>query len=337
MKKILITGAAGTIGTACCEYFIRNGYYVIGIDNDYRGRILGPEASIKKNKEYLINKYSDLEFYDFDISEDNKIEEILGNHKVKALIHCASQPSHPKSIEIPYADFINNVVNTVKLLEILKNKSKDTVFVFCSSNKVYGENPNSFELVESETRYNFKDIIGIDETCSLDHTLHTPLGASKLAADIYTQEYLRLYDLPAGVFRLSCVTGIYAKAIESHNWIPYIINKIKNQEVIKIFGYKGKQVRDIIDASDVAKVFDLFINNPAKDNVFNLGGGAENSISILELIKIIENQFGCRVQKDFLDKRMGDHCVYISDNTKIENLYNFKPTLSYKSIIKNFI
>jgi len=238
-----------------------------------------------------------------------------------------------------------NAFGTVVILEALRKFSKNSIFILCSTNKVYGERPNEFKLIEKDTRYDYMEIDGIDETLSVDNTMHTPMGASKLSADIYTQEYHKTYGIKTATFRLGCITGTSAKSVEMHNWLPFFFKKNLSGEMLSIFGFKGKQVRDLIDARDLVEAFYLFFKNPKPGEIYNLGGGRINSISLIEAIHKIEKLTGKKSNYILQEKRLADHQVYVTDFSKFRNNYpewNIKINLDiifndlYNSLKHNF-
>lgn len=319
-NKVLITGAAGLVGSECCKLFSERGYKVIGIDNYMRGRIFGNEASTRETMENLLRQYS-IEHYDMDFRDARIIPLIK---KADAIIHTAAQPSHPKSIEIPLEDFQINAFGTLFLLENIRKYNKDAVFVFCSTNKVYGDAPNYFSYEKVGKRFEPIDLSlmdGFDETLRTDRCMHTPFGVSKLAGDLYAQEYALLYGLKTGVFRMGCITGGAAKAVEMHNWEPYFIRKALTGETLAIYGYGGYQVRDIIHARDLAELFYDFVKNPKAGEVYNLGGGRKNSISLLESFDLIEEVTGKKINYKLGPAREGDHIWWISNINKAMSHY----------------
>jgi len=256
--KVLITGGAGLVGSECCRLFAERGWSIISVDNYMRGKIFGKDGDTSVTMRRLMKEYN-IEHYEMDI-RDEKIVEIL--KKVDVIIHTAAQPSHPKSIEIPLEDFQINAWGTLFLLENVRRYNKDVVFVYCSTNKVYGDAPNYYSYRIVGKRYEPIDPQlwdGFDENLRIDQTLHTPFGVSKTAADLYVQEYARLYGIKTGVFRMGCITGGYAMAVEQHNWEPYFVRKALTGETLTIYGYEGYQVRDIIHARDLARLF--FMNS----------------------------------------------------------------------------
>jgi CDP-paratose 2-epimerase len=333
--NILVTGAAGSIGSEACLYFTDKGHTVVGIDNFFRGKLFGDDGNTRNTANYLENF---IEFEEHDIQD----EAALKPHVFMAdvIIHTAAQPSHPKSIEIPIIDKKINIDGTLNLLELVRKVNPKCMFLFCSTNKVYGENPNNLPIIETETRYDYAYSDGVDENMSLDKTKHTPFGVSKVAGDLYVQEYARLYGLTTGIFRLGCITGSRAKAVELHNWEPYFVKKNLTGEKLNIYGFKGKQVRDVIHVYDFVTLLDRFIQNPPKSpgEVFNVGGGRQNSISLLESIDLIEDITGNKMKYEVCEGREGDHKVYISDISKAKQTFmGWDITWSLKDIFTELV
>lgn len=331
--KVLITGGAGLVGSHCCEYYAKQGHKVVAVDNFLRGKLFGNEGDTKINADYLTKHFSNIEFHNIDIRDVNKLQELIKGSDL--IIHTAAQPSHPKSIEIPLEDFSINAFGTLQLLEFARKIADNAVFIFCSTNKVYGENPNKLPMVEKETRYDYADRDGIDETLSVDYTMHTPFGVSKLTADVYCQEYGRLYGLKTGIFRLSCITGPMARAVELQNWEPFFVWTNLQDKILNVYGFKGKQVRDVIDARDLVRAFDAFFKKPMEGEIFNMGGGRKNSISLLESFKIIEKLTGKPMKFELKPKREADHQVYISDLAKFKSHYDWKIEIGIEQIFKD--
>jgi len=316
--KVLVTGAAGLVGFHACEFFINRGDEIVAVDNNMRKQLFGNGGDTSPNAQLLRKRYG-IMVLDVDIRSESMPNLIEG---CNLIIHCASQPSHPQSLEIPVVDADINVRGTLNILEGTRQRAKDAVVIFCSTNKVYGENVHKLPVHEEKTRYCYDDgVEGVDETTPVDQTVHTPFGVSKLAADLYCQEYARTYGLKTGIFRLSCITGPRARAVEAQNWEPYFIAKNMRHERLRIFGYKGKQVRDIIDARDLVQAFAYFASSPRPGAVYNLGGGTSNSISLLESMELIESMTGNRFDYVFAPKREGDHMIYITNFRKFTKDY----------------
>lgn len=331
--KVLVTGGAGLVGSHACEFYARQGHEIIAIDNYSRGVLFGEMGNTKANAEFLMKTFPNVKFYDIDIRDEKRMEQLIKGSDL--VIHTAAQPSHPKSIEIPLEDFSINALGTLLLLETVRKMADEAVFIHCSTNKVYGENPNKIPTVEKETRYDYTDRDGVDENMPIDHTMHTPFGVSKLAADLYAQEYGELYGLKTGIFRMGCITGPRAMAVEAHNWEPYFLWVNMTGRTLNVYGFKGKQVRDVIDARDLVQAFDRFFQKPRPGEVYNMGGGRENSISLLESFKVIENITRKPMQYDLKPKREGDHKVYISDLRKFKSHYDWRIRISLDQIFRD--
>jgi CDP-paratose 2-epimerase len=280
---------------------------VIGIDNDMRAKFFGPEGSVKKNR----IEHENYIHHDLDIAEAHKIL----SPSFDLIIHCAAQPSHDWSAKNPLLDFGVNAVGTLLLLEGVRQQCPHAVFIFASTNKVYGDNPNKLTLHEGKNRYH-ADIAGIDESMSLDHCVHSVFGVSKTAADLMCQEYGKNFGLKTGIFRCGCITGGRHAGVELHGFLSYVVKCKKAGKVYKIYGYKGKQVRDNIHARDLVNAFDHFFQNPRPGEAYNMGGGENCNLSVLEALKIFN------VPYDYIDEaRVGDHIWYISDVSKFQNHY----------------
>ena len=328
--KVVVTGGAGLVGSECCRLFAQEGHNVVSVDNYMRGQAFGPEGDTRHVIGSLVREFENISHVEADIRDIDKMLPIIVD--ADAVIHAAAQPSHPKSIELPLEDFSINASGTLHLLELIRQNSPEAIFVYCSTNKVYGDYPNSLPIVENETRYDFRDVDGISEDLPIDQSMHTPFGVSKVAADLYTQEYARLYGIKTGVFRMSCITGGAAQAVEMHNWEPYFMRKNLTGETLTIYGFKGKQVRDVIHARDLARLFRLFVDNPRPGEVYNIGGGRSNAISLLEAIELIESITGKRMKYKFEHAREGDHQVYITDLTKISMHYDWHVSIALSDI-----
>lgn len=321
LKTILITGSAGLTGSEAMTFFKEKGWNVVGIDNNMRSKFFGVE------KEELTNK--------MDIRDQEGIDSLCKTYKFDAILHCAAQPSHDYSKDHVLEDFTINALGTVILLEATQKYCPNAVFINITSDKVYGENMQRENLQELETRYSHYEPFG--EDLSLDNTCRSPFGCSKTASDIYTQEYGRYFGMKTACFRLGCITGKNHKGAELHGFLAYLAKCIKNEIPYKIFGYKGKQVRDQIHAYDLVSACYEFILNPKCGAVYNLGGGVERSVSILEAIKLIEHETGKKAIVEYIDKpRLGDRIWDIHDCSKFQKDYpNWKYKYSLKDIIKD--
>lgn len=323
--KILITGSSGLIGSEAVKYFGLKGHKIFGIDNNLRKYFFGENGDTTWNLKRLSKLPIDFTHYDIDIRDRNKINETIKNIKPDAIIHCAAQPSHDLAAKIPFDDFDTNAVGTINLLESVRNICKESPFVFLSTNKVYGDAPNEIELIETDTRWEYKDIKyqnGIDETMRIDQTKHSLFGASKVAADIITQEYGLYFNMPTVSFRGGCLTGPSHSSAELHGFLSYIIKCAVTGKHYTIFGYKGKQVRDQIHSEDVVTAIEQFINKPTCGAVYNLGGGKNNSASILEIIDILENKYSLKLNHTYSEQnRIGDHICYYTDLSKFQKAY----------------
>lgn len=325
-KKALITGAAGLIGSEAVKFFTKNGFVVSGIDNNMRQYFFGKGASIKWNRDLLIKELPGYRHIDIDIRDKKKIFALFKKDKFDLIVHCAAQPSHDWAAKEPETDFTINANGTLTLLEALRTHCPEAVFIFTSTNKVYGDRPNHLGVVEYKTRYElpkehrFYD--GIDETMSVDDCLHSLFGASKLAADVLVQEYGRYFNLKTASFRGGCLTGPHHSGAQLHGFLAYLIKCILTGEKYTIFGYKGKQVRDNIHSFDLVNAFYHFYKNPRNGEVYNMGGARHANISILEAIERIEKITGRKANTEYIPKnRIGDHIWYISDVSKFKKHY----------------
>ena len=318
--KVLITGSLGLVGSAAVRYYLNEACQVIGVDNDMRKHFFGPEASVTKN---LIDDRN-YTHYGIDIS---KIEPIIEQDKPDVIIHCAAQPSHDYSATNPLLDFGINAYSTLMLLEMTRKHTPDAVFVYLSTNKVYGDMPNSIFLKELEARFEVDSgstwLGGINEAMPIDYCTHSPFGVSKLSGDLYTQEYARYFGLKTGIFRCGCITGAAHAGAELHGFLAYMARCKKENKPYKVFGYKGKQVRDQIHAHDLVRAIDCFVRNPKPGEVYNMGGGRHSNVSVLEALNWMKIK-----DWEYVDEaRKGDHIWYISDVSKFKSHY---PEWDYK-------
>lgn len=340
--KVLVTGSSGLIGSEAVEYFDRDGHRVYGVDNNMRQTFFGPAGDTTWNLHRLQAVTRHFYHEELDIRYRERVSEFFKRHRFDLIIHCAAQPSHDKAASIPQIDFDVNAVGTVNLLEATRQYCPEAVFIHMSTNKVYGDAPNEAPLVELETRYDYADAAdwhGISETCRLDQSLHSLFGASKAAADLMAQEYGRYYGMNVGIFRGGCLTGPSHSGVELHGFLSYLVKVAVQGEPYTIFGYKGKQVRDQIHSLDVIRAFEAFAQNPRQGEPYNLGGGRENSASVLESIEMIEALIGNKVQWHYDEQnRRGDHICYISDLRKFQAHYpEWSITQSLDAILQEMV
>lgn len=320
--KALVTGSGGLIGSACARLLCETGWDVVGMDNNMRRRFFGEGGSVESVINDLRQTYRSYRHEDLDVRDRKGVRDLLSRLRPGFIIHTAAQPSHDKAAAIPYDDFDVNAAGTLNLLVAAKDFCLESPFCFTSTNKVYGDRPNQIPLVETDRRYDYANgLHGIDETMSIDQCLHSLFGASKVAADVLCQEFGRYFRLPVGIFRGGCLTGPQHAAVELHGYLAYIVRCAVRGEPYTTYGYQGKQVRDQIHCRDVARLFLAFYRNPRCGEVYNLGGGRENSISILETIDLL-SYLGYPLRWSYdPQNRAGDHICYITDLRKIRAHY----------------
>jgi len=334
--KVLVTGGAGLVGTECCRILKENQHTPISIDNYGRGEIFGSEGDTKSNKTKVHDELG-IEHINADFRSE-QVRDLIS--ELDGIIHTAAQPSHPKSIQIPRKDFDINAHGTVQLLEWIRDSNPNIPFVFCSTNKVYGATPNFFSYRKTGQRFEPNDPSlrdGFDESLRIDQSSHTPFGASKTAADLYVQEYSMTYNLKGASFRMGCITGGAAQAVELHNWEPFFVKKALTGEKLTIFGYEGYQVRDVIHARDLARLFLKYLQNPRPGEVYNVGGSRKNSISLLESIDLIEELTGQSMNYEHGKRREADHQWWISDITKVKNHYDWAIERDLETIFSEIV
>ncbi len=340
--KVIITGGSGLIGSEAVSYYAERGWDVTGIDNDMRAVFFGPSGSTLWNRDRLLEKFSNFSSHETDIRDEDKISKLFQDIKPDLIIHCAAQPSHDWAARDPIKDFTINANGTLNLLEAFRNHCPAATFINMSTNKVYGDNPNFLPLKESELRYDFADVQyenGIPETFPIDNCKHSLFGVSKTAGDLLAQEYGRYFDLNVGIFRGGCLTGPVHSSVELHGFLSYLAKCIIHDMPYTIFGYKGKQVRDQIHSRDVISAFEAFRKNPRKGEVYNLGGGKNNSASLLECINKICELTGKDFNPRYSDvNRIGDHICYYSDLSKLKSHFpGWDITISLEDIIKEIV
>ena len=339
---ILVTGAAGLIGSSAVAHFSKQGEYVLGIDNNSRKEFFGPQGDISRNLQLLKSNHTNFVNFEIDICDYSSLLAIFEKYKPSIIIHTAAQPSHDRAAAIPLRDFEVNALGTLNLLEATRLKTPNATFIHLSTNKVYGDGPNRINLSESRLRFDFEDLKylnGIDEDFPIDHSMHSLFGASKLAADIYAQEYGRYFGLNVGVFRGGCLTGPTHAGVELHGFLSHLVKTAVKSNRYTVFGYSGKQVRDQIHSVDVIKAFESFILNPRPGEVYNLGGGKSNSASILEIVRMVSQKIQREISLEFTEyPRKGDHICYYSNIEKFQSHYpDFYISKNLNSIIDEMI
>ena len=323
--KVVVTGSSGLIGSEAVEHYDRLGHRVFGIDNNLRREFFGPAGDTRWNLERLLKQCKRFTHEDVDIRDRQLLVDLFKQERFDLVVHCAAQPSHDKAQEIPFVDFDVNAVGTLNLLEACRQANPEAVFIFMSTNKVYGDAPNELPLNELPSRWDYaraEDYEGIREDCRIDRTLHSLFGASKTAADVLAQEYGRYFGMNVGIFRGGCLTGEHHSGVPLHGFLSYLVKVAKSGERYTVFGHQGKQVRDQIHSQDVIAAFDEFARQPRPGEVYNLGGGRENSASVIECIAKIEVLAGRKINWTYVNQpRKGDHICYISDLTKFRSHY----------------
>jgi CDP-paratose 2-epimerase len=329
MSVAIITGSAGLIGSESVEFFSSKFDTIVGIDNNMREYFFGKDGSTQWNKNRLKSAVANYRHHDADIRNYDELEKIFKeyNTDIRLIVHTAAQPSHDWAAKEPLTDFHVNATGTLNLLEATRQYCPNAVFVFTSTNKVYGDNPNLLPLVEKETRWELDDKHhyyreGIDEQMSLDNTKHSVFGASKVAADIMAQEYGKYFQMSVGVFRGGCLTGPKHSGAQLHGFLAYLMKCAVTKKQYIIFGYKGKQVRDNIHSLDLVNVFWNFYQNPKQGEAYNVGGGRFSNCSMIEAIALCEAVTGNKVNYSYSEtNRIGDHIWYISDMSKFKRDY----------------
>lgn len=323
--KLFVTGASGLIGGEVVEYFCSKGWEVHGVDNNMRADFFGSQGDTRWNQRRLVEEYANFKHHELDIRDRDGVLSLVRSLEPDAIIHTAAQPSHDLAARRPFDDFDVNAVGTMNLLEAARQFCSEAPFVHMSTNKVYGDAPNDLELVESATRWDYADpqfYKGIGEDLRIDQSKHSLFGASKVAADVMVQEYGRYFDMPTCCLRGGCLTGPSHSGVELHGFLSYLIKCNLEGKKYSVFGYKGKQVRDNIHSHDVVTFMDEFICEPRCGEVYNIGGGRDNSISILEAFDISEAISGKPMVYEYVDQnRSGDHICYISDLSKMREHY----------------
>lgn len=325
MKRVLVTGSSGLIGSEIATAFAAAGWAVHGVDNNMRAAFFGAQGDTRWNEQRLIETLSAFRHHEIDVRNRAGIEDLVKAVKPDAIVHCAAQPSHDLAASRPFDDFDINAVGTLNLLEAARRHAPEAPFVHMSTNKVYGDAPNDIALRETNSRWDYADPAfanGIPETFRIDQSKHSLFGASKVAADIMVQEYGRYFGMPTCTLRGGCLTGPNHSGVELHGFLSYLMRCNLEGRTYRILGYGGKQVRDNIHSTDVASFIAAFVARPRVAEVYNIGGGRENSISILEAFQIAGEITGKPMRSEYVDQsRPGDHICYYSDLSKIRSHY----------------
>jgi CDP-paratose 2-epimerase len=329
MKAVVITGSAGLIGSEAVSFLSSKFDVVIGIDNNLRKYFFGEDGSTEWNLNRIKEKFSNYKHYTADVRDFDAIDKVFAEYgaDVKMVVHTAAQPSHDWAAKEPFTDFTVNANGTLNILELTRKHCPEAVFIFTSTNKVYGDTPNDLPLVELEKRWEidpnhpyFKN--GIDERMSIDQSKHSIFGASKVAADVMVQEYGRYFGMKTAVFRGGCLTGPNHSGAQLHGFLAYLMRCAITKDHYTIFGYKGKQVRDNIHSEDLLNMFWNFYQNPRCGEVYNAGGGRFANCSMIEAIELCEEITGNKMNYSYQEtNRIGDHIWYISDLSKFKAHY----------------
>ena len=324
-RVLLVTGSSGLIGSEVATHFDALGWTVHGVDNNQRAVFFGPGGDTRWNQRRLEGSLNRFRHHEVDIRARQAVLDLVAALRPTAIVHTAAQPSHDRAAAIPFDDFDTNAVGSLNLLEAARRSCPESPFVHMSTNKVYGDAPNEIPLVELESRWDYADPAyagGIAETFTIDQSKHSLFGASKVAADVMVQEYGRYFNLPTCALRGGCLTGPNHTGVELHGFLSYLVKCNLEGREYRVFGYKGKQVRDNIHSLDVARFMAAFVAAPRAGEVYNLGGGKANSCSILEAFQIAEKHSGRAQVHTYVDQaRAGDHICYYSDLTKMRAHY----------------
>ena len=325
MKRVLVTGSSGLIGSEAAAFFDHRGWEVHGVDNNMRRDFFGPDGDTSWNLARLRGVTTHFTHYPLDIRDRAAMADLVGRLRPALVIHAAAQPSHDLAKDRPFDDFDVNAGGTLNLLEAVRRSCPESPFVFMSTNKVYGDAPNELPLVELDTRWDYarpEDVHGIAESCRIDACLHSLFGASKVAADTMVQEYGRYFGIPTVCYRGGCLTGPNHSSAELHGFLAYLARCVRDGRPYRVYGYKGKQVRDNIHSYDVCTAFLAFYEAPRVAAVYNLGGGRENSVSVVEAVARFEELIGKKLAYEYIDQnRVGDHICYISDLRRLKADY----------------
>jgi CDP-paratose 2-epimerase len=344
MKKkiLLVTGSSGLVGSESVSFLYKDYDLVYGIDNNQRKVFFGKNGDISARQKEVIKNIKNYRHLNFDIRDRKKIFEVFKKLKPEHIIHCAGQPSHDLAARMPFDDFNTNAVGTLNLLEAVRRYTPKSIFVFLSTNKVYGDGPNYLKIKELKSRYVFLEKnykLGISEDFKLDQCTHSLFGVSKLSADIMVQEYGRYFNIYTCSLRAGCITGLNHSGVELHGFLNYLVKANLEKKKYKIYGYKGKQIRDNIHSADLVNFIRYFLDKPRFSEVYNIGGGFENTISIIEAIKLITNISGIEMKYEYLkNPRIGDHICYYSNLSKIKSHFpKWKIRIKVPNILEEII
>lgn len=339
---VIVTGSTGLVGSEMVRFMANKGAEIVGIDNNMREYFFGQDASTDWNLKILEESVDTYKHHNTDIRDEKKINKIFNEYgtDIKLVVHTAAQPSHDWAAREPQTDFTINAHGTMILLEATRKYCPDATFIFTSTNKVYGDNPNRLPLVELDTRWEINENHayyknGIDEYMSIDHTIHSLFGVSKTAADVMVQEYGKYFGMNTGIFRGGCLTGSEHSGCELHGFLSYLMKCIIEGKQYRVQGYKGKQVRDNIHSYDLVNMFWHFYQNPRQGEVYNVGGSRHSHCSMKEAITLCEDATGKKLDCVYdKNNRIGDHIWYVSDVSKFKSHY---PSWEYRYSLHNII
>ena len=345
MSVVLITGSTGLVGSEAVKFFCEKGFDVVGVDNNLRKFFFGKDGSTTWVKNRLIKNYKNFRNYETDIRNLNKLKKIFNKYKknISILIHCAAQPSHDYGKNNPIIDFNVNATGTLNLLELTKKYCPNACFIFMSTNKVYGDNPNRLKIYEKTTRWELKQkdkyFKGITESFPIDDCTHSFFGVSKTYAHLIVQEYGKNVGLKTVCFRGGCITGPNHSGAKLHGFLSYLVKLSLAKKKYSLIGYKGKQVRDNLHSYDLVNGFWEFYKKPSKGEIYNIGGGRYSNCSIIEALNIVEEIKGFKIRREIIkNPRVGDHIWYISNTSKFKKHYpNWKQRYDTKKIIEELI
>jgi len=341
-RKLLVTGSSGLIGSEVCHYFSERGYWIHGVDNNQRAVFFGDAGDTRWNQKRLESTLKAFTHHELDIRNREGVMDLIESLRPEAAVHAAAQPSHDRAAAIPFDDFDTNAGGTLNLLEACRRHCPGSPLVHLSTNKVYGDGPNRIAMEEYETRWDYADENyrdGIPESFPIDQCLHSLFGASKAAGDLMVQEYGRYFGMPTCCLRGGCLTGPNHSGVELHGFLSYLIKCNLEEREYTVFGYKGKQVRDNIHSHDVARFIEVFLEDPRRGEVYNIGGGRANSCSILEAFTLVESVTGKAQRYTYSENnRIGDHLCYYSDLRKMRTHYpSWDITISLKETVEQIV